>query len=268
MVKIGFSIDVRHIDPLAKANEAAKCGIEYLELKLDNPKLDPEHITSETKSKMKKIIADYSLKTTVHAPYIGVNLAGPGKWIIEASMKRIIQAIEAARQWEAEYVLIHGARVPHDLMWENQVNDWVETFVDNVRRLVNKAQENGLMMVVENTTPSRDYNIIDNLKKLEFFLEKVEGIGAVIDIGHLHLTSNVYSLEKFVRKDYFAKKIVGFHIHNNHKKKDEHLGYDKGTIDFQRLKDSVFTKFLDRLYVCEMANIADVLHFKEFLEFM
>lgn len=265
MALIGFSLDVTHTDPLKKAQIAAENGIDILELKLDNPILDPEKITSETEKKLKEIVENYNLKVTVHAPYIGVNLAGPGEWLIEASKKRLQQAIDFAEQWEAIYVLVHGGRIPRDMQkWQESIPELTNKFVTNIQELTDYAKEKGLVLTLENTTPYNGYNIVDSLDKFTDILHRVDVLKAVIDVGHLNLTSDIYELNKITNNALFNERLAGFHIHNNNKKYDQHVGIDKGLIDFNKLQP-VFEQFYDRVFICELDDIKEVLKFKEYI---
>jgi len=265
--KVGFSIDVTHKNPFQLLEQAIEKKLDYIEFKADNPLIDPERVTQEKKKRLLDIISTTNIKVTYHGPYLGINLVGPGEWIVEASLKRIKSSIGFAAELEAEYFLIHGGRIYHDyLVWDQILEKSWNEFVKNVDKLSSFASKVGLEVVIENTTPSTNTNLIDNVSRMHQLIEELENIGLVVDIGHLNLTSNVYSIEKAIKNDYFREHLKGFHIHNNNGKKDEHLSFNNGKVDYQRLKQNVFSALKDKIYICEVGTVCESVAFKNFLE--
>ena len=124
----------------------------------------------------------------------------------------------------------------------------------------------GIDLVVENTVKGYHYNLIDSMEKMKDFIVFNPELKYVIDLGHLNLTSDIYSAESVTKNNSPLKsKTKGFHVHNNHGDFDSHLSHKKGSIDFKRLKDNIFSQMKDAIYICEMNSFQDVISFRKFL---
>ena len=178
-----------------------------------------------------------------------------------------MSSIKFAEELGAEYVLIHGGRIYHDyLVWERIVSESWGKYLTNIESIRKRAEDYNIPIVIENTTPSNNSNLIDNINALQKLIEELEKIQLVVDIGHLNLTSNVYDIEKAIRNKNFVEHLTGFHIHNNDGKRDLHQNYNKGQINYDRLKKNVFSKLKEKIYIAEVNTVEEGLEFKNFLE--
>lgn len=179
----------------------------------------------------------YNKKYTVHAPFVGINIALPAGSLLNATLKRLENSITSASALECEKWVFHpGLKTATSMFYPGM--DWNQN-LESVCLLVKYARKQGVKACIENVMEAFVMKNVDEFRK--FYDEIGEDVGLVFDTGHANVTGQV---EGFLKE--FSRRIVHVHAHDNHGKSDEHLGVGDGSIDWkivaQYLKNTSFER--------------------------
>ena len=183
----------------------------------------------ETFLDLKRALDREGLMTTIHGPYMDLSPGAVDERIREATLGRLTQTLHVASILEPEILVFH----PGYDRWRHGGKEelWLEQSLKTWAPLVARAEEEGLVIAVENVFEEAPHT----LKAL------VEGIGSesfrvCFDIGHFHLFSRLPLAEWYeALKDY----LVELHLHDNHGREDDHLAIGEGKIDFDLLFETI-----------------------------
>ena len=184
----------------------------------------------------------YDKKYTVHAPFVGTNIALPPGSLLNATLKRLEISITNASALECEKWVFHPGLNTHTSMFYPGM-DWTRN-LESVRRLVRFAREHGVEACIENIMEAFVMKNIEEFRR--FYSEIGEDVGLVFDTGHANV---VGQLESFL--DEFSEKIVHVHAHDNHGKSDEHLGIGYGNIDWNMVAQHLKRVSFDKIVMIE-----------------
>lgn len=176
-------------------------------------------------------------KYTVHAPFVGINIALPQGPLLNATLKRLKNSIASASALECEQWVFHpGLKTATSMFYPGM--DWNQN-LDSVRQLVRYARRQDVKACIENGMEAFVMKNVDEFRR--FYNEIGEDVGLVLDTGHANITGQ---LEGFLLE--FSNRLVHLHVHDNHGKFDEHLSVGDGNIDWkmvgQYLRKAPFEK--------------------------
>ena len=170
----------------------------------------------------------HRLKYTVHAPFVGINIAIPSKPLLNTTLKRLKESILYAAALECSLWVFHpGIRTDISSLYPGE--DWTRN-LESIRMLFRFAKDNGVNAVLENVMATFVIRSIEDFKR--FYEEVDEPIGLVLDTGHANLTGE---LQRFLTE--LPDKIAHVHAHDNLGKGDQHLGVGYGSIDWKKTTD-------------------------------
>jgi len=251
MVKpeIGLSMLYCLGEPFGKmADEIPRTKPTYIELVDDGfHTLDKKNV-----AELNRIRQCYDKKYTVHAPFVGINIALPQGPLLNTTLRRLKNSIINAAALDCEMWVFHPGLTTATSMFYPGV-DWVRN-LESVRLLFRFARDHGVEACVENIMKGSVMKNVDEFKR--FYDEIGEGIGLAFDTGHANV---VGQLEGLLRS--FSDKMVHVHAHDNHGKSDEHLGVGYGNIDW----DMVATH-LKRVSFSKTVIIESVEHIDESIQ--
>jgi sugar phosphate isomerase/epimerase len=189
--------------------------------------------------KLNVIRASYGKKFTVHAPFVGVNLALPPDSLLKAIVRRLKDSIVNTEALGCDVWVFHPGLTTATSMFYPGM-DWTRN-IENVRVIFKFAEDMGVTACIENIMQGF---VMKNVEEFRRFYDEVdENIGFAFDTGHANVVGQV---EEFLTE--FSTKIAHVHAHDNHGKSDEHLGIGFGTIDWNKvanhLKNASFNKVL------------------------
>lgn len=247
--KIGLSMLYCLGEPFEKmADEIPKTKPTYIELVDDGlHTLDKKNV-----AKLNRIGQCYDKKYTVHAPFVGINIALPPGPLLNATLKRLKESIVNAAALDCKMWVFHpGMRTATSMFYPGV--DWTRN-LESVRLLFRFARDHGVEACVENIMEAFVMKNVDEFKR--FYDEVGEDIGLAFDTGHANV---VEELEGFLTT--FSDKMVHVHAHDNHGKSDEHLCVGDGNIDW----DLVATH-LERVSYSKAVIVESIEHIDESIQ--
>ncbi|HVP16523.1 MAG TPA: sugar phosphate isomerase/epimerase family protein [candidate division Zixibacteria bacterium] len=251
MVKpeIGLSMLYCLGEPFEKmAEEIPKTRTTYIELVDDGSHtLDKKNVGA-----LNRIRQCYDKKYTVHAPFVGINIALPPGPLLNATLKRLKSSIVNAAALDCEMWVFHsGMRTATSMFYPGM--DWARN-LESIRLLFRFARDHGVEASVENIMEAF---VMKNVEEFERFYDEIgEDIGLAFDTGHANV---VGELEGFLTR--FSDKMVHVHAHDNHGKSDEHLCVGHGNIDWD-----LVAKHLKRVSFSKAAIVESVEHIDESIQ--
>lgn len=187
-----------------------------------------------------------------HAPFAEhIDLSSPDPMRVEASIREMFIAAEAASLMGARYFVIHPGpetgRVPSE-----QYVARMETVARALDIISRRCRELGVGLVLENKLP---HLFAGDVRDLLWLLGAMqgEGVGLCLDTGHAYLSGYLGTV---------AYKLAGHlwmvHASDNKGSFDDHLPPGEGAIDWESLLARLSkTRFLGAL-ILEMAGEDDV----------
>ena len=187
---------------------------------------DGTHELTKTRiAQLKKAAKTHNLEYSLHAPFADVNIASPIKPMLDASLKRLNQSLENARDMDAKLWVFHpGQRTGIGQFYPGA--DF-KTMCNSISQIYEKAEKNGINIALENL-PGKYWFLMNTPEEfLRMYRETGLPIGLTMDLGHANLEGQV---EPFFNK--LADKIIHIHASNNNGVEDEHNGVTEGNIDY------------------------------------
>ena len=168
------------------------------------------------------------IRTSVHAPFIGLALASPWAQLREISLHRIEGVFAVARQLRVETVTLHTGTVPafdpHEAVFERLV-----TVADE---LIELAAEQGLKLGFENM-PARAGTSVEplaHLNSLDDLAHALPRVSFTLDIGHAIQNGDDWA--DFLRSH--SERIVDVHLHDGRQGGEAHLSLGQGELPIDK----------------------------------
>jgi len=243
--KIGLSMLYCLGEPFEKmAEEVTKTKPAYIELvddgfhSLDNKKV----------ADLNRIRRSYDKKYTVHAPFVGINIALPPGPLLNATLRRLKNSIVNAAALECKMWVFHpGMKTALSMFYPGM--DWSRN-LESVRSLFRFAEEHGVEASIENIMEAFVMKSADEFSK--FYNEIGDEIGLAFDTGHANVVGQLDDLLTG-----FSDKIVHVHAHDNHGKSDEHLGVGNGNVDWNSVAKHLKRVSFDKAVIVESVENID-----------
>ncbi len=206
---------------LANGLHAVELPIHGLEL-IRNGQLDGVRL-----SKYTKIIEQYPLHITTHAPY-DLNVFREQDPDVEIDV--LEASVDISGALGASVMTYHVGRFiseeqflyPHE--WAEWSIDEREHAMEMERELLqqigDRAMGLGLMIGMENIRPFPDCLTYCYATDLDDLYEQVKminhpSVGITLDVGHLHLSANLFDTNAIAQVERSARKIIHVHVHDN-----------------------------------------------------
>lgn len=206
--------------------------LKYLEtIDVENIELidDGQHAFNESRIKtLKETVKKRGFETSVHAPFMDVNIASFSKSARASAMLRLKQSIQYSSELGSRYWVFHPG-LQTDVGQFSPALDW-KTNLESVREIIDFAEKFGITATIENGLHPLPFLLKTADDFLRFYEDFGEtSIGLTLDIGHANVNNQI---DCFFEK--LPEKIVHAHLHDNHGKFDEHLGLGDGNVDWQK----------------------------------
>jgi sugar phosphate isomerase/epimerase len=190
--------------PILEAIEViARCGFDCVEIWVDHAWDEQKGAKSEV---MGATIAQYGLETTVHCPIMDINITSPNKGIRAESLRQTFRAIDLARDLESRLIVMHpghmfSSREPFAIHWVYQV--------DSIQKILSYAQEQGVMVALENMDSNKDTVSVKDWADLQRLFADCRSMEKLVtlDTTHLRETEQVLSFIAQARSN-----IVHLHL--------------------------------------------------------
>ncbi len=184
---------------------------------------DPEYLIENVNSisEHKKRIENLNPKA-LHGPFADLCFGSFDNLIKEATMQRFNLAYDIAKQLGCTDIVLHHGYVPGTSPLSSWIKRgklfWEEFFQD---------KEEGISIHLENMlehSPEILFEIVSEVDKPE--------LDVCLDTGH----ANCFSKTSVIDWIKILNSKIGYvHLHNNYGKKDEHFGFELGTIPFKEM---------------------------------
>ena len=195
------------------------------------------------------------ISCTVHAPFCDLSPAAFDRLIQKASLKRLEQALKAARYFEPKVVVFHSGY--HPGYHRDRVSEWQSLAIEAIESLLEKAIGYNLRLAIENVFEP-------NPEILKNIVEKIDSeiLGYCFDPGH-SLAFAKSNWQPWLEA--FYTRIFELHIHDNNGDWDDHLCPGEGKIPFLEIFKFLSTHCLRPVFTLEAHREEDVLFWHMFL---
>ena len=221
-------------------------GIEYAELVHQYP---AEFIDSE-------ILESYSLKYSIHAPFMDVNIASPQDQSRLNSIAQIKSSIDLANEINAEAVVVHPGLISFlaNKYFKKEVYEFAN---QSIKEIGDYAKNLGVMATIENM-PNFESMIYQNIADLNQLLVENE-MHMTLDIGHANHVG--YAPDEMI-----FDSIKHVHVHDNLGDDDSHLPLGEGSIDLKYIINTLESKNYDCIYILEVNDYDSIKKSYEYMK--
>ena len=221
-------------------------GIEYAELVHQYP---AEFIDSE-------ILESYSLKYSIHAPFMDVNIASPQDQSRLNSIAQIKSSIDLANEINAEAVVVHPGLISFlaNKYFKKEVYEFAN---QSIKEIGDYAKDLGVMATIENM-PNFESMIYQNIADLNQLLVENE-MHMTLDIGHANHVG--YAPDEMI-----FDSIKHIHVHDNLGDDDSHLPLGEGSIDLKYIINTLESKNYDGIYMLEVNDYDSIKKSYEYMK--
>ncbi len=221
-------------------------GIEYAELVHQYP---AEFIDSE-------ILESYSLKYSIHAPFMDVNIASPQDQSRLNSIAQIKSSIDLANEINAEAVVVHPGLISFlaNKYFKKEVYEFAN---QSIKEIGDYAKNLGVMATIENM-PNFESMIYQNIVDLNQLLVENE-MHMTLDIGHANHVG-------YAPEDMIFDSIKHVHVHDNLGDDDSHLALGEGSIDLKYIINTLESKNYDGIYILEVNDYDSIKKSYEYMK--
>ena len=220
-------------------------GIEYAELVHQYP---AEFIDTE-------ILESYSLKYSIHAPFMDVNIASLQDQSRLNSIDQIKSSIDLANEINAEAVVVHPGVTSFlpNKYFKKEVYEFAN---QSIKEIGDYAKDLGVLATIENM-PNFESMIYQNIVDLNQLLVENE-MHMTLDIGHANHVG--YAPDEMI-----FDSIKHVHVHDNLGDDDSHLPLGEGSIDLKYIINTLESKNYDGIYILEVNDYDSI---KKSFEYM
>ena len=180
---------------------------------------------SEEITKFREKLQGFHGTLSLHGPIYDMNPVSMDPQIAQSSKLRYTQAVEVCKELGVKYLVFHSQYTPiFDVA--NVYKEWLAQNVDFWQELIDThLQDSEMVILMENfmdTTPDIINNLVSRVDSPNF--------KACLDTGHVNLFSKIPPIDWL---DEMGSNLEYIHAHNNSGCKDEHMAFQRGTIDME-----------------------------------
>lgn len=172
-----------------------------------------------------KILRENGIRPTVHAPFCDLSPGAFDGLVREASLRRLEEALEVARFFEPEVVVLHSGY--HPGYHKERQSAWQELLRPGLERLVKRAEGLGLRLALENVFEPYPELLTQVVEAIDS-----PALGYCFDAGHA-LAFARSSWEPWLSA--FKGRLFELHVHDNDGSWDDHLVPGRGKIPFPEI---------------------------------
>jgi len=203
------------VDPVAEAHWAAEHGFEFIDLTMEGPAADVEHLDVAA---FKAVLDETGLGIVGHTAWY-LPFGSPVPQVRAGAVAAVRATFEPFAQLGAQYVNVHVDKGVGAFAYDDTVRWNAESFAT----LAEHAAEYGLIVIIENVV-----NNLNNAKAFRTMLDADARLRFHLDIAHANVKGEKTS--DFLKAH--ADKLVHVHISDNKRVNDDHLPLGVGNIDW------------------------------------
>ena len=207
--------------------DIGKLGFDYIELTIDAPEATPRKIKEQKKVILEELKRS-GMSIMGHLPTF-ISTADLYESIRTASLKEIVEALEAGRELGMKKFVFHPGRIAGMGRYVKGVAR--ACYLDVLSRVMEKARKLDLTICIENMFP--DINAFIEAKEFKEVFEQYPDIKLTLDVAHAELGAKKNRTAEFVKA--YGDRIDHLHFSDNFGREDNHLPLGTGTINFPRI---------------------------------
>ena len=213
-------------------------GLEYAEIVHQFPH---QNIDSE-------VFESFSLKYSIHAPFMDVNIAALQDKSRLNSIEQIKSSIDLANEIGAEAVVVHPGLA--SFLANKYFLDTVYQFAnESIKEIGEYGRDLGVLTTIENM-PHFDGMLYQDMNALNDLLVSLD-MSMTLDIGHaVHVG---YAPDGMI-----FDSIKHMHVHDNFGDDDAHLAFGEGSIDLKGIINKFEEKSYDGIYIIEVNDLDSI----------
>ena len=223
--------------------------IEYVEILHDYP-----YRGINEDNEIIDLINSYSLKYTIHSPFIDLNIASLNSALAKLSVEEIKRSIDLANMIDSDIVVVHPGIVSFSGRGKEDII--YEIAKDSLKDIGDYARQNNVNACIENL-PKIEGFMYQDINHLNETLAELE-LPMTLDIGHAHTAG-------FAPDEIYFDSIKHIHVHDNPGDDDTHLSLGEGTFALNEFFDIFARKDYDGIYMLELYSIDSI---EKSLEYM
>lgn len=213
--------------------------IEYVEILHDYP-----YWGLNNNRELIDLINSYSLKYTIHSPFIDLNIASLNPALAKLSVKEIKRSIDLAGKIDSEIVVVHPGFVSFNGRGKEDII--YEIGKEGLKSIGEYAKDNGVDACIENL-PNIEGFMYQDISHLNDTLVELD-LPMTLDIGHAHTAG-------FTPEEIYFDSIKHIHVHDNPGDDDTHLALGEGTFDVNGFFDVFIKNNYEGIYMLELINV-------------
>ena len=213
--------------------------IEYVEILHDYP-----YWGLNSNRELIDLINSYSLKYTIHSPFIDLNIASLNPALAKLSVKEIKRSIELAGKIDSDIVVVHPGFVSFNGRGKEDII--YEIGKEGLKSIGEYAKDNGVDACIENL-PNIEGFMYQDVSQLNDTLVELD-LPMTLDIGHAHTAG-------FTPDEIYFDSIKHIHVHDNPGDDDTHLALGEGTFDVNGFFDVFIKNNYEGIYMLELINV-------------
>ncbi|MHA1228474.1 MAG: sugar phosphate isomerase/epimerase family protein [Candidatus Hodarchaeales archaeon] len=227
MRKIGFSIKENNPSIVSDIDKAITSGFRHIEIKL----LSQEDKKKLTKNLIDKITShNPKISFSIHSPLQNVNIGALDEKIRVSSVEKIKSSIIIANEIGAEFVVFHGGKIPQgNSRAEFFVEKAIKAQIHSIDEILDFGKDCSVKCAVENGYTLKDLGLVVNFNDFKFLAQNFSNLSFLVDIGHFRINSSLKEMVLALDRK-INHQIIAIHLHDNHKKKDDHLSLGEGSL--------------------------------------
>ncbi|MBM3254074.1 MAG: sugar phosphate isomerase/epimerase [Candidatus Omnitrophica bacterium] len=199
----------------------------------------------------------YGISKILHGPFMDLNLGSLDPVIREATYRRYEQTLELCRSLNADRVVFHSSFFP--IYYEGYLKKWLKNAASGWERLLNKARNYGVTILIENSIDKTPKAILGLLGEI-----KDENFKACFDFGHYYIFGEKNGMEYI--KEYPRESIGEVHLSDNNSKIDQHLALGKGILPILSFFNVLNELSIKPVITVEPHSIKDILVSRKYLK--
>ena len=174
---------------------------------------------------LKQAAESLDLEYTVHAPFLGNDIASLNPVLRRKFLKRLEKSILHSSQLGCRLWVFHpGMKTDASLDW--QLN------LESAHKLLETAEKHGVKIAIENVPEPYPFLMkgVEDFKR--FYRDFGEDIFLALDVGHANLN---HQIQAFITE--FPDRLVHVHASDNDGTGDQHLGIGRGNINWREVAE-------------------------------
>ena len=216
--------------------------IEYVEILHDYP-----YREINDNNELIDLINSYSLKYTIHSPFIDLNIASLNSALAILSVEEIKRSINLANMIDSNIVVVHPGTVSFSGRGKEDIIYKIGK--DSLIDIGDYAKDHNVNACIENLPKIEGFMYQDVNQLNETLLEL--DLPMTLDIGHAHTAG-------FTPDEIYFDSIKHIHVHDNPGDDDTHLTFGEGSFAVNEFFDIFTQNNYDGIYMLELYSIDSI----------